>query len=449
MVHANFARYEILSAMKNAEDFWFGKGEMFKAWPGSRKEIEKFMDHAKSLYEMCKAFFEVNFPDHDARAKFRCFDNGPTALPQEVRLTMMESIAKREGCCPTRTRMEFNAMLPHCSELYVACQDHKRVAIDLMEMCRTKSGTFRKDRENFIKCALTYVGLNDLTTDCERTLSRVAALESGERSAHLKFQLLSDSMMVSLHVPRQIDALVWRDSSHASGGGATVAKESWRPKEFITTSKKKYKEFFGGRRLACRIASKVVPTQKPIKIRRLASIDECELKQKTRCKYSKKRMCETHGAAKQRWRQAVQRLTNDMKAGKPRPSTTAIGTNMPSMDKKRNVHPHVKATMKKLDELKESSKNEAIEQQMSHGLPRPPKALDPPRKLKPTWKTQQDADWEGMKFWKKSRAFAKQRAKNAISNDGSEEVNAKRQRLEVATKPKHEEHECATAEFAP
>ena len=118
-------RYEILKAMNRIEDFWFGKGETFKAWPGSRKEIEKVMDHAKSLYEMCKRFFEVNFPDYDARAKFRCFDNGPAALPEEVRLQMIEHIAKRENCCLTKTRQESNAMIPHRSELYVACQDNK------------------------------------------------------------------------------------------------------------------------------------------------------------------------------------------------------------------------------------------------------------------------------------------------------------------------------------
>ena len=315
-------------------------------------------------------------------------------------------------------------------------------------MCRTRDGTFRKDRANFVKCALSYIGLNDLTTDCERTLSRVAALECGTRSQHMKIQMLSDSMMVALHVPRQIDALVWRTSAVPTTQGAPL-QEHWRPKEFITRAKNKYLSFFGCRRLAPRMASKVAPCLKPIKIRRLAAMNETKQKHETRCKFRPMAKCETRGAAKQKWRNKVQQLTDDMRDGKPRPSTTAIGTNMPSLNKKRKIHPHVKATLKQIDELKEKSNIEAIEQQMSHGLPRPPKALDPPRTLKPTFQTRTEADWEGIRFWNKSQTFAKQRAKQVISTKDSEKADAKKRRLEIATKGKHAEHECTNAEFQP
>ena len=87
---------------------------------------------------------------------------------------------------------------------------------------------------------------------------------------------------------------------------------------------------------------------------------------------------------------------------------------------------------------------------MSHGLPRPPKALDPPGKFKPTFHIQKEADLEGTKFWNKSRKYARQRAKQAIDTKDKEQADAKRRRLELATKADHAEQEsCANAEFEP
>ncbi len=406
--------YEMLSAIQKGCEFWFGKGEKCSLWPGKLKEMETVIIHGRSLYQMCLQFFAVNFPDYSARSHFKCWDFGPTALPHDAKLDLIEQIALRENCCPRRSRLEFDTMLYQAKSLYAEYGNSDQVAIAMMEQCRTKDGGFRKDRECFIKIGLSKIGLMDLSADCERTLGRISMLDIGSRANNLGLHSLSDALSVAMHIPRHIDALVWREHKvkNSKTNMATVT-ESWRPKVHILSAMEKYKEFYGERALASRkIECVVVPMDKDeldgavevrAKSQRLQSVGPGS-KDVQMCKLSGKKV-ETVSGRKRKWSATVMQLTKDMCEGKP-VGKSFIGTDMPPMCKRSKIK-HVHDTLRKLNQLKESSKEQAAKDEASHGLARPPRPLDPPRRKKETLTSKIEAFQHGVKLSARMKAFAR------------------------------------------
>ena len=93
--------HEMLKAMRQEKQLWFGKGAIatLGGWPVSQAALEKLVFYARGLYDMAKAFFDVNFPDFAWRTKFRAFDcslDSPGRLPEVVRLDFVEQLATKE-----------------------------------------------------------------------------------------------------------------------------------------------------------------------------------------------------------------------------------------------------------------------------------------------------------------------------------------------------------------
>lgn len=171
--------------------------------------------------------------------------------------------------------------------------------------------------------------------------------------------------------------------------------EAWRPKEFLSKSMEKYKELFGSRRLACRQV-KAFPAAEAINTPGLSSATKKRLRLPSIASKKKDRFRKriglkvpTQAASARRWGDAVKGMVQASKRGSPLPATTTIGTRFPAQEKTTKMG-HVKTMMKKLDKLAESSKQEALAQEESHGLMRPPKPLQPPRQKKQRFESDQE-----------------------------------------------------------
>ncbi len=85
---------------------------------------------------------------------------------------------------------------------------------------------------------LIYIGLLDSTGDVERAFAAVQMRDLKKRERHLGHCGMADELMVSLEVPREVDALVIRPPTPLTHHAAHTAAPRtmhfmWRPKEFI------------------------------------------------------------------------------------------------------------------------------------------------------------------------------------------------------------------------
>ena len=141
--------------MKNAKEHFFGSAECaHMEWPTSEAVLQGPLQYAKELFDLIAEFFKTAFPDYEWRSKFGAFRCGSDALPEQVRLDMIEDLALKEGVNPTQARLQFSLLLRHVKRLYATHQDDKKVFAELLENLRVKpGGRFRPDAAGVVSMA--------------------------------------------------------------------------------------------------------------------------------------------------------------------------------------------------------------------------------------------------------------------------------------------------------
>ena len=193
--------WEWLNGVKDLQTLYFGSGDVTTVgWSTSQSALEKPIKFAKELYQMAFEFVNMNFPCWTWRAKFACFDNGPSKLAQQERLDSFEAIVKKELPCSSSAvaREAFFEVLPLVNKFYNQYRDNKRAWCSALEKLRARVGgaDFKPRMKDLVYVTLTYLSLQDNTNDVERLFRRVNLIESKGRSRHHGLYFLRDSLKI-------------------------------------------------------------------------------------------------------------------------------------------------------------------------------------------------------------------------------------------------------------
>ncbi len=269
----------LLQGLEQLERTIFRDGTSGKiGWPDAADSqlMGKVVKHARKLYSMAKGFFPLNFPDHDWRTRFSAFACGKDQLPRHLRFQHVEELAKKEGLNPAETRQQFACALPHMARLHAQTGENRAAwAAYLDSMCRAPGRPkFRRDAHSLVQLTLTYLGVMDGTSDCERMFSRLELAEAKRSVRHHNPETLMDILKVALDGPADLDSLVTVApkpvlKTDACTQESRLVKCMWHPKQFITDCQRQYAEFYGTRRLATR---KVEPVSIPERASQLAAV---------------------------------------------------------------------------------------------------------------------------------------------------------------------------------
>ena len=232
--------------------------ELNIGWPtecSQEDAVAQGRRYARTLYQMAYQFLKLNFPDYTWRAKFGAFNCGPSAFPEAYRLDCLERLAKKEGLDKAQTRWQFQQVLPCMKRFYRESEDNREAWCKLLESLRISEheSQFRRDMDCVVHLTLTYLGILEVTTDVERAFSRIQRLEVKSRERHCHPSRLQDSLNVMLEVPSCVDTLVTRTTEATrQNSSAPLLQVLWRPKPSLAKAQRKYAEFSGTKKLACR-----------------------------------------------------------------------------------------------------------------------------------------------------------------------------------------------------
>ena len=177
------------------------------------------------------------------------------AFPEAYRLDCLEKLAVKEGLDKAQTRWQFQQVFPHMKRLYRESDDNRQAWCKLLESVRSRvnSRKFRPEMICVVPLTLTYISIFDVTTDVERAFARIQRLEIKSRERHCRPSRLQDSLNVLLEVPSCVDALVTRTpEATCQNSSAPLLQVMWRPRLLVAKAQRKYAEFFGTKKLACR-----------------------------------------------------------------------------------------------------------------------------------------------------------------------------------------------------
>ena len=165
------------------------------------------LKYGRQLYTIVKDFFSATFPDYGWRAKFAAFNNDEHQLPAAVRLQYRDEIAVKAGENASEARAQMQSIMVHLPRLWQEHRSNKKVWIAILELCRNaKTHAFRSDRRALVQVCLDFVGLLDTTSEIERTISRLNALDAKSRERHFGIFALGDALKVA-HVWKHVNSV--------------------------------------------------------------------------------------------------------------------------------------------------------------------------------------------------------------------------------------------------
>ena len=240
--------WEWLNGVRDTKTLYFGTEVTTVGWGISQSSLEKPIKFAKELYGMALAFVNVNFPCWNWRAKFACFDNGPSKLGLQTRLDSFEEIVKKEipSCDSAVAREAFFEAIPMVARLYKQYGDNKRAWTFALEKMRLNitSPFFKPQMREVVSVTLTYLALEDNTNDIERLFRKVNMIESKGRVRHHGLYFLRDSLKIATQCSPDLSLYMFpRGEDDEKKLRDTLMFPN--PNMLINLAKRKYVEFYG------------------------------------------------------------------------------------------------------------------------------------------------------------------------------------------------------------
>ena len=245
--------WEWLNGVRDTKTLYFGTEVTTVGWGISQSSMEKPIKFAKELYDMALKFVNVNFPCWSWRAKFACFDNGPSQLGLQMRLDAFEDIVKKEvpSCDSAVAREAFFEAVPMVARLYKQYGDNKRAWSMALEKMRlnVSSPKFKPQMREVVTVTLTYLALQDNTNDVERLFRRVNMVESKNRTRHHGLYFLRDSLKIATQCSPDLSSYLFPlcDDDEKKMRDTLMFPN---PNLLLHLAKHKYVEFYGDK--ACR-----------------------------------------------------------------------------------------------------------------------------------------------------------------------------------------------------
>lgn len=351
-------------------------------WPVSERHLERPLRLCRSLFAMSKEFLTANYPDWSWRSAFRCFDNSDTRLPEEVRLSSFERIAKKEGLCPSTARIQFYEHIPLARKLYGEYGCNKRVWTVIAERHRLhqNSPKFKPQRSVMVLMILTYLGILDTTSDLERIFSRLCWLTLKHRSFQLSLFVLLDSLKVVTTMNPDIRRYI-KSVGFTSTSTSAMLTQELEGTEFIKESQLQFHEFFGKYRPSqSRKVSELGPTAKArFTARKSETLTRFDATRESEVEVWQPGKKISERQRHKLWVQSAQSMVAQMKSDKAK---RAQGIEVPAMKTIFGTHVPAggvaplpktalqKAAVKAISKLKNESFRQFMEEEESHGLAR-------------------------------------------------------------------------------
>jgi hypothetical protein len=207
--------------------------------------------YACDLYDMTKAFFDLNFPDDGLRAKFEAFDM-KSDIHMNTRITFVKDLCKHEGLDHSKVTPAFTLAFPIAKALFDKYKDSTRAWEKVCDGYRKEGNGWRKGAEDIAELLLTVIVQLDSSCENERTNADIRKLQSQSNGGRMKrsqnsgFDFkLRDQLLIAQEVPKEIDNLVERIPRAFSQFEIKEQLYDLRPKQFLKRVILKYGEFYG------------------------------------------------------------------------------------------------------------------------------------------------------------------------------------------------------------